>query len=574
MKILYAEVTNFGSYRHLRFRFDGLGLALVSGQTGSGKSTLLDIVPWILFSTTSKNGAVSDVQAWQADGEPTTGKLTFQFQGRTYQIIRIRGRNGENDLYWRECEDRYSHIIGTDAKFRGKDLNDTQKCIEARLGVNSDTYLSSTYFHEFSQTGTFFTSNAKARRELFDRVCDLSFPVKLSASCSDLRKQSRNSYDVLQLESSELRGQLKQLERSVNDSRSAGERWNTVQAQKIKALEAKAATFEDDKAKTVKDLLKLSDQLDSQTLTEVSHLEERIVQQESKLLQIKALDEKASYIRRFQSTCEHCGSVPKAVQDELDTLVNQKAEWEQDVKQAKVNKFLLQKVKGAVNPYTWQLAQAEAQENAYTTQAEAEKAAVNPFLAQVASAEARLDQVKDRVAETDAASALELTRTAALTRLIDLTSTLRGELLSRSVREIETATNASLEKHFDAEIRVAFTLADADSLDIEIFKSGYSCNYKQLSRGQRALLRLNFSVAVMKATANAAGFHPSMIALDEVTDAFDESLKLRAFSFLEQLATEYDTVLVIDHSTALKSMFTSCYEVRLEGDCSVIEASQ
>lgn len=567
MKVLSAQVSNFGSYKRIEFSFDSLGLTLISGPTGAGKSTLLDIIPWVLYGRTAKEGAVSDVQAWQAEGEATTGILDLIVSDSRLTITRVRGYGNKNDLYWTEHGD-------SDHCNRGSDLVDTQKLLEARLGVDSDTFLASTYFHEFSQTGTFFTSNAKTRRELFDRVCDLSFPIKLSTSCSDLRKQSRSTYDDLQLESSGLQGQLKQLERSLNDTRLAGERWSTSQAQKIKSLETKAATFEDDKAKKIKEIQEAAISWERDKAVERTQLRDTIDQQENKLLQIKALDEKASYIRRFQSTCEHCGSVPKAAQDELDTLVNQKAEWSQDVKQAKVNKFLLQQLNTSVSPFIKHITQVEAQENTYAAQAEAETTAVNPFLTQIVATEAALDQVKYVTAEMDHYSAVELTRTAALTRIIDLTSTLRGELLRRSVREIETATNASLEKHFDAEIRVTFTLTDSDNLDVTIYKSGYECNYKQLSRGQRALLRLNFSVAVMKATANAAGFHPSMISLDEVTDAFDEGLKLRAFSFLEQLATEYDTVLVIDHSTAFKSMFTNCYEVRLEGDHSVVEAQQ
>ena len=133
MRVIRAIAHNFGSYSVLDFDFTKKGLALISGPTGSGKSTLADIIPWALFGVTAKGGLADEVCSWNSD-MPTSVALYLE----DLTIVRIRGgKTKSNDLYFYES----SHENDVHGNFtRGKDLKDTQRLINQRLGITPETY--------------------------------------------------------------------------------------------------------------------------------------------------------------------------------------------------------------------------------------------------------------------------------------------------------------------------------------------------------------------------------------------------------------------------------------------------
>lgn len=171
MKIISCSLQNFASYKELDFQFSNQGLTLIQGFTGSGKSTLCDAIPWVLFGTTAKGGPVSDVISWPGN-EITKGTIQLE----NMSITRIRGPKAkDNDLIV---------TIGNEV-VRGKDLNDTQKCLNHLLGIDADLYLAGAYFHEFSQTAQFFTTTAKNRRAICEQLVDLSLAKKLKEKLTE-----------------------------------------------------------------------------------------------------------------------------------------------------------------------------------------------------------------------------------------------------------------------------------------------------------------------------------------------------------------------------------------------------
>ena len=178
MRILKATAHNFGSYSLIDFEFTDKGLTLISGPTGTGKSTLADIIPWGLFGVTAKGGLADEVRTWNAD-EVTSVVLYLE----SLIIVRIRGKGGKgNDLYFQHT--------GKD-RIRGKDLNDTQRLINQHLGITPETYLAGAYFHEFSQTASFFTTSAKIRRQITEQMADLDLAKTLALELTETRKYTK-----------------------------------------------------------------------------------------------------------------------------------------------------------------------------------------------------------------------------------------------------------------------------------------------------------------------------------------------------------------------------------------------
>lgn len=151
MTLHKAKVTNFGSFRELEFNFDTPGLSLIHGPTGSGKSTLIDITSWILYGITAKDGSVDDIRSWTSDGV-TTGTLEVSTQNGRILVTRVRGSTKQNDLFW---EDEPG------IQRRGKDVTETQRLLEERLGVSSNLYHSGASYTEFSRTGRSFIAKRK-----------------------------------------------------------------------------------------------------------------------------------------------------------------------------------------------------------------------------------------------------------------------------------------------------------------------------------------------------------------------------------------------------------------------------
>ena len=157
------EVRNFASYSKLVIDFtQESGLTLIEGPTGAGKSTLCDIVPWVLFGRTAKGGTVDEIRTWN-NREPTIGTVVLSLPDGKWEIVRTRGKS--NDLAFR--------CAGLQDLQRGKDLSDTQRLLNQKLGMDFDLYLAGAYYHEFSPTAQFFTSTAKTRRVTCENLVDL-----------------------------------------------------------------------------------------------------------------------------------------------------------------------------------------------------------------------------------------------------------------------------------------------------------------------------------------------------------------------------------------------------------------
>ena len=153
-----------------------------------------------------------------------------------------------------------------------------------------------------------------------------------------------------------------------------------------------------------------------------------------------------------------------------------------------------------------------------------------------------------------------------------INSLFRSELINGAILFIKDNTNDLLIKHFDAEIQVDFQV-DNDKVDILIFKDGNECSFTQLSKGQRQLLKLCFGISVMKAVQNYSGIKFEQLFFDESLDGLDETLKIKAYGLLDSLALEYDSIFVVEHSSALKALFPNVISVELINGVSSLKIS-
>lgn len=526
MKVLFAKATNFQSYKELEFNYSHLGLVLISGETGAGKSTLLDLVSWTLFGVTSKEGKADDAVSWGA--KETSATLTVAFTDCHVKVTRTRGKS--NDLYWSEEEGG--------ADLRGKDLTETQKLLEARLGVTADLFLTASYLTQFSKADEFFISKAKDRRDVLEKIADQDFAIKLGVRSSEARKAAKKEAETLEAKAARLAGQMASLEGTVVDLKLSASTWKQTNLNEIAGVKKLAVSFHkgnSDKAEALKSQKNLLD--GSQDTLLLSNM-------------IQGLRVEADLCSKKR--CNQC-SGPTGHK-----------EREEKLKEISILTSALRDAQAVVvkiETLTMQIDRLYTASNPHTLQLEALQKQTNPFVGKVSQYE--LEAAKASLDHGKTVAELTNTRTlvSRLSYLYDASMTLRGVLMQQAVACLQNETNKYLEQFFDAPIRVELTLEDSDRIEVVICNGGYEAAFKALSGGERCMLKLAFSLSLMRLAQERAGVAFGQIFLDEPMNGLDTGLKGNAFGLLQKLARTYPTVMVIEHDEEIKNMFDKKYTV-------------
>lgn len=532
MKLINFTALNFGSYNEITFDFEE-GLTLISGPTGSGKSTFQDIAFWALFGLTAKGGSVDDVRSWSNPNLPTSVELSLLTSQGAIQVTRIRGKQHENDLYWREEWVDYSH--------RGKDIRETQKLLEARIGLSADDYQISAYFHEFSPSASFFSTSPKNQRALLESVANLEWPVKVAERLQAHKKQVKLEYSTLERTLEKQLGKLEQLNESYVDTSTRLLKWEEDKAITLASIYKKIQSFDETKQKTITHYTSQFVSWESQRDAEFARIETQI---------------STHPVVANDKTCKECGQPNRKV-----------IETELHLKQLKKEQEILSK---AQNPHNDKLQAAFNQENHHIDQLAVETNKVNPFINQTETIIKNQNLVIKTIDNDKRELNLKKVTLIHLEMLYDYTFELRGQLLRTSVKNIEKTTNKYLEEFFNAELKIMLDITDTDSVDLLISKSGHDCNFKQLSKGQRGLLTLCFSAAVMVASADRLGVHFDQIFFDEALSGLDSELKVNSFRLFQHLNKRHPSIYIIDHATEFKALFDKQYKVEIVSDSSTI----
>lgn len=552
MKLGMCSAINFGSYKELDFNFQDLGLTLISGPTASGKSTLMDLAAWTLFGVTAKGGSVDEVRNWSNLDECTKSTLTIE----AITITRIRGGSQQNDLYWVE--------VDSDIKKRGKDLGDTQKQLNQRLGFDSDTYLAAAYFHEFNPTTHFFIAKAKERRELFEKISDQAFPALIAEKAAGNKKETKAELVKAQMEEHAAKTNLDQIINTKVGTEKKRLSWEKDRETSVAALHDKHATFETQKSiniKTLSDKVLKWNKERSASLAQFDSEQGLKVSVAVLKLSLKDTELEIKEAKVCPTCGNICSSKLEAVRYELKDQITSKLSELKNV----------QTLKSQQNPYVEQLQVVKDSINNYSEQIESLSSSKNPFDTSIEEYNAQIVSFKESIASLTKKVQDFKHRLDSLQQVYDLSFELRALLLTKAVKSIQTKTNYYLDKYFDAEIRIMLSANSADNIDLSIYKSGHDCSYTMLSKGQRGLLKLCFTTAIMLATANQSGIHFDTLFFDEALDGLDAEFKVRAFGLFSELGSSHDSVLVIEHSNEFKTLFDKKYTAELAGDFSELK---
>lgn len=566
MKLISLQAQNFGSYKDLKLDFTGKGLTLISGPTGAGKSTIMDSVSWALFGKTAKNGTADEVVKW---GSNETTSATIQLDNVTV----TRTRN-PNDLYYT--------VHPTRAIMRGKDLKDTQLKLNQLLGITPETFLAAVYMHEFSLTSEFFQTNAKNRRQIMEQLTDLSLATNLQENTSEYAKELKKDVERLNLDIEIYKGELAWKQVECQKQKTKFLAWQKSFDEQVKQLEFETRHFDRIKTATLEKLLKERAAFEEQREQFISNHKKEIDDTQAKAL--KLIDQQNAALKELErrresipaEKCPECGSSKNASAHMLlqrDEHKNEKISTEVFALEGRIHTLQerAQRHKQETNPWTAKIEAKLAEPNIASGKYLAKLTEVNPY--DSTDIEQQIIDKREELAKATFAKNTAQGDLNAVRLLQEAVQEFRGRVIFNTVSFLQSKTNSFLEKHFESEFKVQFTIAEADSLDTEVYKDGILCSYTQLSKGQRQMLKLCFGAAIQLAIANYSGVQFNTIFMDEVLTGLDETNKAKAFGLIQELSSQYENIYIIEHNENFKTLFTSRIDVSLENGSSIIHES-
>lgn len=553
MKLGTCAGYNFGSYKKISVYLTAKGLSLVHGPTGVGKSTLFDLPCWIMFGFTAKDGNADEVRNWGSK-EPTQGVLEVHTNEGIIIISRIRGTPSQNDLCWLESNG---------VEHRGADIKDTQKRLTERLGFDRNLYVNSAYFSEFSSSHMFFLNSSKDRRKMMNDV--LSFPLvnKLMERLPIAKKETKDTMAKLEVEISRIYGQLESEQRFLDNRVKNCLAWEIDKKANLKVLQEKHDNFEQDTRDFVSQLRDKWMYFEEDRTSKIKTLEISLHSCEHDWAVLDYKVEESTEPTTL--SCPTCGKEQKNL--EQIKLINERDRLSSKLDTINAD---IHRCKNERNVYKEQIEFETSKKNHYFDQIETLKDSKNPHESEIDTQKSRIKELSNILAVDNTEHQMNKYKLSSLSELQDLTLQLRGHITKTLVSQLQDETNRCLDIHFDSEFRVSFQVNEGDDLEVSINKGGQQCVYTQLSKGQRSLLNLCFSVAFMKASANHSGTKFSTLFFDEALDGLDSTLKVKAFNLFQELEKDHDTILLIDHAEEFKTLFSHSIEVTTEDGHSVI----
>lgn len=183
----------FLSYREKNsLDFTKFHVALVTGNNGHGKSTLLDAITFALFSMArGVEGNKRGITDLVSNGEPNLYvSLRFRQNGNLYRVTRTydKIKGGSNVILEEEIGGNFKNISENT-------IRETDDCIEHLLGVNYDTFVTSSFVMQ-NQSDYFTSRNPTERIEILREMLSLG----IYEEARDSVRESLHELDIVNRE--------------------------------------------------------------------------------------------------------------------------------------------------------------------------------------------------------------------------------------------------------------------------------------------------------------------------------------------------------------------------------------
>ena len=182
---LRLNMRNFMSYTdvHEPLCFEGIHVAVLSGDNGHGKSALLDAITWALWGRARARSVDELIHAGASEMEV---EFEFLLDERQYRVLRKRQRRGK---YGSSTLD--FHVM-SEAGYRSlteRSQSETERLIERTLRMSYDTFTSSSYIQQ-GRADSFTTSSPAERKRILAEILELGYYDELEGRAKERFKDS------------------------------------------------------------------------------------------------------------------------------------------------------------------------------------------------------------------------------------------------------------------------------------------------------------------------------------------------------------------------------------------------
>lgn len=159
------KLRNFMAYRDAKLDFQGIGLAVLTGENGAGKSSLLDAITWSLWGKARARRDDELIYLGQSEMEV---EFTFSLGANVYRVIRKRdsSKRGRSNLSF-QMEDAGGWRTLTDDSLRA-----TQQKVNNLLRLDYDTFINSAFLLQ-GRADEFTTKTPSKRKEILGDILGL-----------------------------------------------------------------------------------------------------------------------------------------------------------------------------------------------------------------------------------------------------------------------------------------------------------------------------------------------------------------------------------------------------------------
>jgi DNA repair protein SbcC/Rad50 len=165
---LTLNVRNFLSYTdiHAPLKFEGIHVAVMTGDNGHGKSALLDAITWALWGRARARAVDELIHTGASEMEV---EFEFELDEHQYRVIRKRqrrGKSGYSDLQFAILAD------GGYKPLTEGSLGETERLIERTLRMSYETFTNSSFIQQ-GRADSFTTNSPAERKRILAEILEL-----------------------------------------------------------------------------------------------------------------------------------------------------------------------------------------------------------------------------------------------------------------------------------------------------------------------------------------------------------------------------------------------------------------
>ena len=278
---------------HEPLRFDGIHVAVLTGDNGHGKSALLDAITWALWGRARAHSVDELIHAGASEMEV---EFEFELDERRYRVIRKRqrrGKSGFSDLQFAVlAEGGYKPLTE-------RSVSETERLIERTLRMSYDTFTNSSFIKQ-GHADSFTTNSPAERKRVLAEILELGY------------------YDELEARAKE---RFKTCEARLLDERRLSQDWDAEIA-KRPAYQADLDRLRTELARQEADLTELEQQLalGRERVSQLESLQQQLEETQSRLQRFtierartqSSLDERTNLRKQVQMVLARAAEIERA----------------------------------------------------------------------------------------------------------------------------------------------------------------------------------------------------------------------------------------------------------------------